>query len=152
MEFLGKSTKVEDTNAEASLYRALAIGDLPSAYIISKDIKTTKPAVSFNQGLCLYLLGEYEKALVELKRSEQGYSNCAEYDIADRRLFMKAIEAVGDSVKFLPLDSDSPQRCGRYSLIRTRWLTALCLIKLGRESEAMPIIRFLSQYNINIEK
>ncbi len=141
MELLGKNKNMEGAAADEPLYRALACGDLPAAYILSKDLKQkSNPATAFNCGLCLFRLGEWEKALAELKRAEQAFGN-----------LLKAFEVSGSAEAFLPLDPGAPSRCGRYALIRTRWLIALCLFQLGRESEAAPIVRFLSQYNIQID-
>lgn len=149
MELLGRNIKADDPNADEALYRALVCGDLPAAYIICKDMKQpVNSATAFNCGLCMLLLGECEKSLAHLKRAEQAYANRAEYDVSDRRLYLKAFETVGEREAFIPLDPTSPPRCGRHFLIRVRWLMARCLFKLGRESEAATIIRFLSQYNI----
>ena len=54
--------------ASSELYRALASGDLPSAWLICKDIKeSSDPASEFNCGLCFFLLEEWEKALGRIK-------------------------------------------------------------------------------------
>lgn len=152
MELLGKNKNMEGAAADEPLYRALACGDLPAAYILSKDLKQkSNPATAFNCGLCLFRLGEWEKALAELKRAEQAFGNPSEYEISERKFLLKAFEVSGSAEAFLPLDPGAPSRCGRYALIRTRWLIALCLFRLGRESEAAPIVRFLSQYNIQID-
>ncbi|MCI9031733.1 MAG: hypothetical protein HFK09_04335 [Clostridia bacterium] len=151
MELLGRNNTPDNGVADEPLYRALMCGDLPAAYIICKDIKQpNNPAASFNCGLCMWLLDEWEKSLTYLKRAEKAYANRAEYDIADRRLYLKAFETAGEAESYMPLDPAAPEKCGRHYLIRTRWLMARCLHKLGRESEAAPIIRFLSQYNIQL--
>ncbi len=145
------------SNADMRLYRALAAGDLPAAQLIISAVKKSSgsapdaenPATSFNRGLCLFLLEEYEGALSELKRAEQQAGNPPEIDIADKQLFIKALElsSRGQKPYLLPLDPE----CGgtRYVLIRVKWLTALCLKALGREGEAAMIKRFLSRYNID---
>lgn len=148
MELLGKNSQFP---LDEPLYRALSRGDLPAAYLILKDIKKNdNPATAFNCGLCLYRLDEWEKALAELKTAEQLLGNQPEYDIAEKKLFIKAVEVCCNDTALLPLDPYAPQKCGRYALLRTKWLTALCLLKLGRESEAAPVLRFLSQYEIKI--
>lgn len=151
MELLGKNKLAAEPSADGALYRALACGDLPAAYVIGKDIKEkTNYTTAFNCGLCFYLLEEWEKALTELKRAEQLLGNPPEYDISDRKLFSKALEVADSGQSVLPLDPEAPSKCGRYALIRTRCLIVRCLKNLGRENEAAPVVRFLSQYNIQI--
>lgn len=148
MELLGKNSQVA---LDEPLYRALSRGDLPAAYLISKDIKKKEnPATAFNCGLCLFRLGEWEKALADLKNAEQALGNQPEYDVSERRLFLKAVAVSVNEIPTLPLDPVAPQKCGRYALIRVRWLIALCLKALGRDSEAAPVERFLFQYDIKI--
>lgn len=142
-------------NADVQLYRALSAGDLPAAQIlcgrIVKAPGSDNPASSFNCGLCLFLLEEYESALSELKRAEQQLGNPPELDIADKNLFFRALELSNREQRLflLPLDPGSVKVCMRYMLIRVKWLTAFCLKALGREGEAAMIKRFLSQYNID---
>lgn len=147
----------DSENFDIQLYRALSVGDLPAAYLISGVIAKNKndsqnPAASFNRGLCLFLLEEYENALSELKRAEQLSGNPPEIDITDKKLFAKSLELSnhGKKTVLLPLDPDSVKSCARYVLIRIKWLTALCLKALGRDGEASVIRRFLSQYNIDL--
>ncbi len=143
-------------NADMQLYRALAVGDLPAAQLISAAVGKSQasgggnPATAFNRGLCLFLLGEHEGALSELKRAEQLSGNPPEIDISDKDLFIKALEISNRELFLLPLDPDSASGNTRYVLIRVKWLTALCLKALGREGEAAMIKRFLSQYNIEL--
>ncbi len=145
-------------NADIQLYRTLSAGDLPAAYLISDSIDKNKtcsidnPATAFNRGLCLFLLEEYEAALSELKHAEQLSGNPPEIDISERKLFNKAIELSNheQSLAVKPLDPGSEKIYARYILIRTKWLTALCLKALGKDGEASMIKRFLSQYNIEI--
>ncbi len=147
-------------NADLQLYRALAVGDLPAAQLISSAVGKSSgqapsggnPATAFNCGLCLFLLGEHESALSHLKRAEQLSGNPPELDISDKNLFLKALEISSRERKLflLPLDPDSSSGNTRYVLIRVKWLTALCLKALGREGEAAMIKRFLSQYNIEL--
>ena len=154
MDLLGKSKNFggvsDGVEADGTLYRALAAGDLPAAYLAGKDIKVKSGTTAFNYGLCLFRLGEWEKALAELKHAEQDIGNPPEYEISERKLFLKALESSEGATALLPLDPSAPQKFGRYALVRVRWLTALCLKNLGRESEAAPVIRFLSQYDIQI--
>lgn len=146
------------SNADIRLYRALAIDDLPAAYLVSASINKTgtysgdNPATAFNRGLCFFLLEEYETALAELKRAEQLAGNPPEVDISDKKLFTKAIETANREQRLssLPLDPDQSKDCARYALIRIKQLTALCLKKLDRDGEAAMIKRFLSQYNIEV--
>lgn len=152
MELLGKNKNTEGAAAAGPLYRALACGDLPAAYLLGRELKQSPdPVTAFNCGLCLFRLGEWEKALAELKRAEQAFGNPSEYEISERKLLLKAFELTGSAEAFLPLDPGALPRCGRYALIRTRWLIALCLFRLGREGEAAPVVRFLSQYNIQVD-
>ncbi len=145
-------------NADLQLYRALAVGDLPAAQLISAAVGKCQasgggnPATAFNRGLCLFLLGEHEGALSELKRAEQLSGNPPELDISEKNLFIKALELSSREKKLflLPLDPDSANGNTRYVLIRVKWLAALCLKALGREGEAAMIKRFLSQYNIEL--
>ncbi len=143
-------------NADMQLYRALAVGDLPAAQLISAAVGKCQasgggnPATAFNRGLCLFLLEEHEGALSELKRAEQLSGNPPEIDISDKDLFIKALEISNRELFLLPLDPDSASGNTRYVLIRVKWLTALCLKALGREGEAAMIKRFLSQYNIEL--
>lgn len=156
MEFLGTGKSQKSlTAADASLYRALAVGDLPAAWLLTRPFlersKSEKLSVStaFNCGLCLYRLGEYEKALAELKRAEQSLNIPPDLDIQEKKLFFQAIEA-DEQTALLPLDPECEKGLERYALIRVRWLTALCLIRLERQQEAAPIIRFLTQYQIKL--
>ncbi len=147
------------SNTDMRLYRALAVGDLPAAYLTASTVKKSSgaaldsenPATAFNLGLCLFLMEEYENALFELKRAEQQTGNPPELDIADNRLFVKALELSGGEKKpyLLPLDPECESGDMRYVLIRVKWLSALCLKALGREGEAAVIKRFLSRYNID---
>lgn len=145
-------------NADIHLYRALSAGDLPAAYLIISSVDKNKtcslddPATAFNRGLCLFLLEEYEAALSELKHAEQLSGNPPEIDISERKLFNKAIESSdhGENLAVKPLDPGSVTIYARYVLIRTKWLSALCLKALGRDSEASAIKRFLSMYNIDL--
>ena len=155
MEFLGKNKNVAGpANMDGLLYSALAAGDLPAAWLITKPLveraKTEQfsYATEYNCGLCFYQLEEYERTLSELKRAEQLVSNEPDFDIAERKLFLQALSKKGKMVVFLPLNPESSPN--RYALIRIRWLMALSLIHLERKQEAAPIIRFLSQYNIEI--
>ena len=157
MEFLGKSKgTAEEASVGGRLYRALALGDLPGAWLLARPAieraKTERlPCVeAFNCGLCLYRLGEYEKALEKLKQAEQSLGNPPDLDIAERKLFLQAIETVGQAAALLPLDPDSGPGLERYMLIKARWLIALSLAALGRRQEAAPIVRFLSQYRIEV--
>ena len=145
-------------NADMQLYHALSAGDLPAAYLIISSVDKNKtcslddPATAFNRGLCMFLLEEYEAALSELKHAEQLSGNPPEIDISERKPFNKAIEISGhgQSLAVKPLDPESVKIYARYILIRTKWLTALCLKALGRDGEASVIKRFLSQYNIDL--
>lgn len=145
-------------NADIHLYRALFAGDLPGAYLINCSIDKDKtcsienPATAFNKGLCLFFLEEYEAALSELKHAEQLSGNPPEIDISERKLFNKAVELSNHEQRLAikPLDPGSEKIYARYILIRTKWLTALCLKALGRDGEASMIKRFLSQYNIEL--
>lgn len=156
MEFLGKNKAVEATNdLELKLYRALSMGDLPAAWLISKDITEKEtPTLTFNCGLCLFMLGETERSLIELKKAEKLLGNPSELDISDKKLFVRSVElsdSGSDPLYLLPLDPEASSSKARYGLIRVRWLTAVCLTKLGRVQEAAPIVRFLSQYGIKIQ-
>lgn len=150
-------------NSDIQLFRALSAGDLPAAYLISCSVDKNKtcsidnPATAFNRGLCLFLLEDYEAALSELKHAEQLSGNPPEIDISERKLFNKAIDISNhevsnheQSLAVKPLDPGSVTIYARYVLIRTKWLTALCLKALGRDGEASVIKRFLSQYNIEL--
>lgn len=149
---------VNSENADLQLYRALSAGDLPAAYLISGVVDKNKtysgenPATAFNRGLCLFLLEEYESALSELKRAEQLSGNPPEFNIAEKKLFDKALEISSreQNPVLLPLDPNSAKSCARYVLIRIKWLSALCLKALGRDGEASVIKRFLTQYNIEL--
>ncbi len=99
------------------------------------------------------MLEEWKKALPRLKNAEKLLGNPPEFDIADKKLFIKSVELKekdGGKEWFAALDPDSSVGCTRYGLIQVRRLTAMCLIKLERNGEAAPLIRFLSQYNINV--
>lgn len=159
----GDDDMIAKLNADMQLYRALSAGDLPGAYLICSSIDKDRtctienPATEFNRGLCLFLLEEYEAALSELKHAEQLCGNPPEIDISEKKLFNKAIaisnHEISDHEKSLavkPLVPGSEKIYPRYILIRTKWLTALCLKTLGRDSEAAMLKRFLSQYNIEI--
>lgn len=137
---------------DGSLYRALALGDLPGAWLLARPLlepgraECLSAPTLFNCGLCLFRLEEYERALTLLKRAERLLGSAAGPDTAERRLFVQALEATDAAL--LPLDPEWGPGLERYALIRVRWLTALCLLRLGREQEAAPILRFLAQYHI----
>ncbi len=137
---------------DGSLYRVLALGDLPGAWLLVRPLlepgrtECLNAPTMFNCGLCLFQLEEYERALTLLKRAERLLGSTAGPDTAERRLFVQAVEATDAAL--LPLDPEWGPGLERYALIRVRWLTALCLLRLGREHEAAPILRFLAQYHI----
>lgn len=148
MEFYNKNIS---ESSDRQLYNALSAGDLPAAWLLSKGICGENAASVFNRGLCLFMLEEWEKALAELKRAEQLLGNPPELDISERELFIKAVGlSNSERLCLLPLDPDNVKTCGRYALIRVKWLSAVCLEKLGRGGEALAVKRFLSQYNINL--
>ncbi len=156
MEFLGnnKGSKPSSGNA-VSLYRALAVGDLPAAWLLTGPFleqgkkEKLSASTSFNCGLCLYQLEEYEKALNVLKQAEQLLNTPPDFDMQEKKLFFHAIEN-GRQTAFLPLEPESEKGLDRYVLIRVRWLAALCLTALERRQEAAPMIRFLNQYHIEL--
>lgn len=152
MEFLNKNrVQSAEPETDVALYDTLAAGDIPAAWLISRSKKeAASPADAFNRGLCLYLLDEWEKAENELKRAEQLLGNPPEFDISDKRPLLKALAVSGPKTALLPLHQSTAAQNGRYALLRVKWLSALCLLKLGRTQEAAPIIRLLSQYNITI--
>ncbi len=135
-------------NADMRLYRALSVGDLPAAQLI-KNITEENPASLFNRGLCLFRLEEWENSLAELKRAERMLGSPREIDISERTFFIKALMK-SEQPYLLPLDPEYSSDCARYALIRIRWLEVLCLVNLGRNGEAAPIKRFLSQYQIEL--
>lgn len=148
MEFYNKNIS---ESFDRQLYNALSAGDLPAAWLLSRNVCGENAASVFNRGLCLFMLEEWEKALAELKLAERILGNPPELDISERELFLKAIElSNSERPRLLPLDPDTAGICGRYALIRVKWLSAVCLEKLGRGGEALTVKRFLSQYNINL--
>ena len=156
MAFLGNGKGTEISSAaDSPLYRALAIGDYPGAWLLARPllepgrVDHLSASTAFNCGLCLFLLEEYERALVPLKRAEQFLGSTAGLNAAERKGFLQAVTASKDTV-LLPLDPEGGDGMERYYLIRVRWLTALCLIRLERRQEAAPILRFLEQYHIEI--
>ena len=158
MEYMGKSReKAGHAPSDGDLYRALASGDLPAAWLITKAF-TARPeadktvyATAFNCGLCLYRLEEYEKALAELKRAEQLLGNPPDFDISEKKLLLQALALSGKEAALLPLDPDSCKSYERYGLLRVKWLMSLSLLQLGRQQEAASGIRFLRQYHIDIQ-
>ena len=138
--------------AGGSLYRALALGDLPGAWLVARPLlepgrtECLSAPAAFNCGLCLFRLEEYERALTLLKRAERLLGSAAGLDTAERKLFVQAAETTDTAL--LPLDPEWGPGMERYALIRVRWLTALCLLRLDREQEAAPILRYLAQYHI----
>ena len=146
------------TNADISLYRALSMEDLPAAWLLGefsshKTYEGDNAAAAFNRGLCLFLLEEYESALSELKRAERLSNSAPELDSTARNMFAKALDMSGDKLALIPLDPNAPEASkglARYVLIRTKWLSALCLKALGRNGETAMLTRFLTQYNINL--
>ena len=155
MGFLGNGTPSGGVvKADGPLYRALATGDIPSAWLLIRPLlepgQTDRLTTStvFNCALFLFLVAEYERALGLLKRAEQSLGSPAGLDSAERKLFIQAL-FVSD-VALLPLDPDGGTGMERYTFIRVRWLTALCLLRLDRRQEAAPILRFLEQYNIKL--
>lgn len=137
------------------LYRALAVGDLPAAWLLARpflehtDYGKLSAATAFNCGLCLYRLKEYERALSQLKQAERSLGTPPELDISEKKLFFEAIKNSGKQTALAPLDPDA-KGLERYVLIRIRWLFALCLICQNRRNEAEPIIRFLAGYQIEL--
>lgn len=157
MEFAGKSrTTGARAEADGELYRALAIGDLGAAWLLTrnwlergKSEKLTYTTL-FNCGLCLYRLGEYEKALAQLKQAERTLGNPPDFDIAVRKPLEAALAGAGTAL--LPLDPESGRTLERYGFLRVKWLTALCLLRLGRQQEVALVIRFLRQYHIEVSQ
>lgn len=158
MDFL-RSTKATEPFAENDdlLHRALSAGDLPAAWLLTRPLlermKTNKlpAATAFNCGLCLYRLEEFEKALSILKKAEQSLGVPPELDTPEKRLFLQALQK-NPQVFLLPLDPKGGNGLERYSLIRVRWLTASCLLRLERRQEAASAIRFLAQYQIELKE
>lgn len=156
MEFLEKGKRGELwAGLDQALYQALAIRDLPAAWLLTKpvseraDFERLSAPTAFNCGLCLYRLEEYEKALTALRRAEQAFGNAPELDIREKELFFQALK-MSEDVYLRPLNPETGKCLERYGLIKTRWLTALCLLQLNRPQEAAPAIRFLAQYHIEI--
>lgn len=155
MKFLGSETAPDTSSAvDGPLYRALAVGDLPGAWLLARPLlepgqaeRLAAPA-AFNCALCLFLIGEYERALGPLKRAEQSLSTSAGLDTAERKLFIQAL-SVSDAA-LLPVDPEGGAGMECHVLIRVRWLTALCLLRLDRQQEAAPILRYLAQYQIEV--
>lgn len=155
MTFLGSGTTSDASwAADGSLYRALAVGDIPGAWLLSLPLlkpgqmeRRAAPTM-FNCALCLFLVGEYERALGPLKCAEQSLGGSAELSSAERKLFVQALET--SNAALLPLDPEGVAGMERYALIRVRWLTALCMLRLNRPEEAWPILRFLEQYGIKL--
>ena len=137
---------------DAPLYRALALGDLPGAWLLARPLlepgrtECLNVFTAFNCSLCLFRLEEYERALTLLKRAERLFGSASGLNTAERKLFVQAVETTDAAL--LPLDPEWGSEMERYAFIRVRWLTALCLLRLGREQEAAPILRFLTQYHI----
>lgn len=138
---------------DKALYQALAVDDLPAAWLWVRplleraDFERLSAATAFNCGLCLYRLEEYERALDCLRRAEQQLNTLPDLDVRDRELFFRAVRADGQ-VSLRPLNPEADKGMERYFLIRTRWLTVLCLLRLERTQEAAPVIRFLEKYQI----
>lgn len=156
MAFLENGRGAEiSSDADRSLYRALAAGDYPGAWLLARPllepgrVDWLSAPTAFNCGLCLFLLEEYERVMVPLKRAEQSLGSPAGLSAAERKGFLQAVEASRDTA-LLPLDPEGGEGMERYYLIRVRWLTALCLIRLDRRQEAAPVLRFLEQYHIVI--
>ncbi len=139
---LRRKSKVKEELERFSIIRTVSAVERADVVVVVID------ATEFNCGLCFYQLEEYEKALSKLKRAEQLVSNEPDFDITERKLLLQALSKKGKMAVFLPLNPESSPK--RYALIRIRWLMALSLIDLGRKQEAAPIIRFLSQYNIEV--
>jgi hypothetical protein len=156
MEFLGNGKSSElSANVSNSLYRALATGDVPAAWLLTKPLlerskmEKLSASTAFNCGLCLYQLNEYEKALASLRQAEQSLGTPPDLDTQEKKLFLQAVMAA-QQVFLKPLDPENMKGLERYFLIRIRWLSALCLLHLERQQEAAPIIRFLAQYHIEL--
>ncbi len=156
MEFLGNGKSSEPSaNVSNSLYRALATGDVPAAWLLTKPLlerskmEKLSASTAFNCGLCLYQLNEYEKALASLRQAEQSLGTPPDLDTQEKKLFLQAVMAA-QQVFLKPLDPENMKGLERYFLIRIRWLSALCLLHLERQQEAAPIIRFLAQYHIEL--
>lgn len=156
MAFLenGKDTRICSA-VDRLLFRALATGDYPGAWLLACPllepgrVDGLSAPTAFNCGLCLFLLDEYEHALVLLRRAEQFLGSPAGLNAAERKGFLHAVAASKDTV-LLPLDPEGGEGMERYYLIRVRWLTAMCLIRLDRRQEAAPVLRFLGQYHIEL--
>ena len=154
MDFWGKG-KYEELSADtgSALYQALALNDLPAAWLLAKPLleranfERLPAATDFNCGLCLYRLEEYEKALDCLKRAELLLGTPPDLDAGEKELFLRAVQADGQ-VFLRPLNPKAGRKLERYFLVRARWLSALCLHRLGRRQEAVPAVRFLAQYQI----
>lgn len=156
MAFLGNGKETERIPAvDGPLYRALAAGDYPGAWLLARPllepgrVERLSAPTAFNCGLCLFLLAEYERALVPLRRTEQFLGSLAGLNTSERKGFIQAV-AISKDTAMLPLDPESGEGMERYFLIRVRWLIALCLIQLERKQEAASILRFLEQYHIEL--
>ena len=124
MEFLGKGKSASQRpDLDSGLYQALAAGDLPGAWLLAKP--------------CL------ERTDFEGLSASTAF-NCG--------LCLYRLEEYEKALAGLrrPLNPQAPDGLERYGLIRTKWLAALCLLRLDRPREAAPAIRFLAQYHITI--
>ena len=156
MEFWGNGKHGElPAGMGNALYQALAVNDLPGARLLAgpllerANFERLPAATAFNCGLCLYRLEEHEKALSCLKRAELLLGTPPDLDIREKEAFFRAVEADGE-VYLRPLNPEAGRGLERYFLVRTRWLSAICLLRLGCRQEAAPAIRFLAQYHITV--
>ena len=158
MEFRNKREETADNRAaDRELYRLLVAGDLPGAWLAAKSqmeksgTENISCAAAFNRGLCFYRLGEYEKALGQLRQAEQSLGSPPDFDLAKKKLFLEALSGRGQETALIPLDPDGGEELYRYWLVRVKWLMTLSLLRLDRHEEAAGGIRFLRQYPIELE-
>ena len=75
--------------ADGPLYRALALGDLPGAWLLVCPLlepgrtECLNAITMFNCSLCLFRLEEYERALTLLKRAERLFGGTSGLNTAE---------------------------------------------------------------------
>lgn len=150
MGFIDKEIITGDMQAEQTadaIYSALSAGDIVAAWVMSDGSKLLEKCMAtiFNHAVCLALMEEYDKALIDLKKAQLLLPSIIKSGKADRDKFKKAIMLCNAEQYALKPLSRLAVSDAQYAEMRIKWLIALCCKRAGKSQEAVEIYRWLNE-------